>query len=47
MTHGSFLAAILMGVFLKVEISLASSPTSFVDSSRSLATLAANLPVSF
>ena len=46
-THGSFLAAMFMGVFLKVEMSLASSPTSLVDSSRSLATLAANLPVSF
>lgn len=46
-TYGSVLALILIGVFLNAEISLASSPISLVEISRSLATFAASLAVSF
>lgn len=46
-THGSLLFDTLIGVFLKMLTLVASSPIILVDSSRSLATLVANLPVSF
>lgn len=46
-TYGSALAWMFMGVFLNVEMALASSPTSLVESSRSRATPAASFPVSF
>jgi hypothetical protein len=46
-TYGSFFGSRPIGVFLNVEMLFASSPTSLVDNSRSFATLAASLPVSF
>jgi hypothetical protein len=45
--YGSLLAVTPIGVFLKTEMLVARSLMSFADSSRSLATLAASLPVSF
>lgn len=46
-THGSALAGRFIGVFLKVEMPLASSPMSLAEDSLSLATLEASLAVSF
>ena len=45
--YGSLLAVTPMGVFLKTEILVERSLMNFAESSRSLATLAASLPVSF
>lgn len=47
MTYGSLLAVMDMGVFLKTEMSLASSPMSLADVSRSLVTFKASFAVSF
>jgi hypothetical protein len=46
-THGSVLFVTAIGVFLKTDISLASSPMYLAESSRSFATLVASFPVSF
>ena len=46
-TYGSVLLVTAIGVFLYAEMLLASSEMYLVESSRSLATLVANFPVSF
>jgi hypothetical protein len=47
MTNGSVLLVTPIGVFLNMEMLLASSLMSLAESSRSLATLVASFPVSF
>ena len=46
-TYGSLLDVTPIGVFLKTEMLVARSLMNLAESSRSLATLAASLPVSF